>query len=166
MSSETTVAQAGEVGKLRFDPMAMLPFCGYHMGDYFAHWLSVGAMTDPAKLPRIYHVNWFRKNAAGRFTWPGYGENSRVLKWICQRLSGQAAAVPTPIGNLPADGALDTSGLQISEADLEVLLSVDPAAWLQEADLIGEHLATFGRRLPEQLWEEHDELLERLKAAR
>ena len=144
----------------------MLPFCGYNMGDYFAHWLSVGAMTHPAKLPRIYHVNWFRKNTAGRFAWPGYGENSRVLKWICQRLSGQGAAVPTPIGNLPAGGALDTRGLQISEADLDVLLSVDPAAWLQEAGLIGEHLATFGRRLPEQLWEEHDALLERLKAAR
>ena len=166
IASEKTAAAEGQVGELRRDPFAMLPFCGYHMGDYFAHWLSVGGMTDPAKLPRIYHVNWFRKNAAGRFAWPGYGENSRVLKWICQRLSGQAAAVPTPIGNLPADGALDTSGLQISEADLEVLLSVDPAAWQQEAGLIGEHLATFGRRLPAQLWEEHDALLERLKAAR
>jgi phosphoenolpyruvate carboxykinase (GTP) len=166
IASETTAAAEGQVGELRRDPFAMLPFCGYHMGDYFAHWLSVGARTHPANLPRIYHVNWFRKNAAGRFAWPGYGENSRVLKWICQRLSGQAAAVPTPIGNLPADGALDTSGLQISEADLDVLLSVDPAAWQQEAELIGEHLATFGRRLPAQLWEEHDELLERLKAAR
>jgi len=144
----------------------MLPFCGYNMGDYFAHWLSVGAMTDPAKLPRIYHVNWFRKNAAGWFAWPGYGENSRVLKWICQRLSGQAAAVSTPIGNLPADGALDTTGLQLSQADREVLLSVDPAIWLQEADLIAKHLAGFGPRLPEQLWEEHDALLERLKADR
>jgi phosphoenolpyruvate carboxykinase (GTP) len=166
IASEKTAAADGQVGELRRDPFAMLPFCGYHMGDYFAHWLSVGAMTDPAKLPRIYHVNWFRKNAAGEFAWPGYGENSRVLKWICQRLSGLAAAVPTPIGNLPADGALDTSGLEISEADLDVLLSVDPAIWRQEADLIGEHLATFGRRLPEQLWEEHDALVERLKAAR
>ncbi len=136
------------------------------MGDYFAHWLSMDAMTHPARLPRIYHVNWFRKNAAGRFAWPGYGDNSRVLKWICQRLAGQAAAVPTAIGNLPAGGTLDTSGLQISESDLEVLLSVDPATWRREAELIGEHLATFGRRLPEQLWEEHDMLLERLNAAR
>ncbi|MGN6272089.1 MAG: phosphoenolpyruvate carboxykinase (GTP) [Protaetiibacter sp.] len=166
IASERTAAAEGQVGELRRDPFAMLPFCGYNMGDYFAHWLSVGAMTDPAKLPRIYHVNWFRKNAAGRFAWPGYGENSRVLKWICQRLSGQAAAVPTPIGNLPADGALDTTGLQISQADREVLLSVDPATWQQEADLIAEHLAGFGPRLPEQLWEEHDALLERLKAAR
>ena len=124
------------------------------------------ASADPARLPRIYHVNWFRKNAAGRFAWPGYGENSRVLKWICRRLSGQAAAVPTPIGNLPAGGALDTGGLQISGADLGVLLSVDPATWLREAGLIGEHLATSGRRLPAQLWEEYDMLLERLAAAR
>jgi phosphoenolpyruvate carboxykinase (GTP) len=166
MASEKTAAASGQIGELRRDPFAMLPFCGYNMGDYFAHWLSVGAMTDPAKLPRIYHVNWFRKNAAGEFAWPGYGENSRVLKWICQRLSGQAEAAPAPIGNLPADGAFDTSGLQISEADLEVLLSVNPATWQHEAELIGEHLATFGRHLPEQLWEEHDALLERLKAAR
>ena len=166
IGSEKTAAAFGNLGQLRRDPFAMLPFCGYHMGDYFAHWLSVGAMTDPARLPRIYHVNWFRKNAAGRFAWPGYGENSRVLKWICQRLSGQAAAVSTPIGNLPADGALDTTGLQLSQADREVLLSVDPATWQQEADLIAEHLAGFGRRLPEQLWEEHDALLEWLKAAR
>jgi phosphoenolpyruvate carboxykinase (GTP) len=165
IASEKTAAADGKVGELRRDPFAMLPFCGYHMGDYFAHWLSVGAMTDPAKLPRIFHVNWFRKNPAGRFAWPGYGENSRVLKWICQRLSGQAAAVPTPIGNLPARGALDTSGMTIAQADLAVLLSVDPATWQQEADLIGEHLATFGRRLPGPLWEEHDALRERLKAA-
>ncbi len=115
MASEKTAAADGQIGELRRDPFAMLPFCGYNMGDYFAHWLSVGAMTDPAKLPRIYHVNWFRKNAAGRFAWPGYGENSRVLKWICQRLSGQAGAVPTPIGSLPAHGALDTSGLAVSD---------------------------------------------------
>jgi phosphoenolpyruvate carboxykinase (GTP) len=166
IASEKTAAADGQVGELRRDPFAMLPFCGYNMGDYFAHWLAVEAMTDPAKLPRIYHVNWFRKNPAGRFAWPGYGENSRVLKWICQRLSGQAAAVSTPIGNLPADDALDTTGLQLSQADREVLLSVDPATWQQEADLISEHLAGFGPRLPAQLWKEHDALLERLKAAR
>jgi phosphoenolpyruvate carboxykinase (GTP) len=166
MASEKTAAADGRVGELRRDPFAMLPFCGYNMGDYFAHWLSVGTMTSPAKLPRIYHVNWFRKNPAGRFAWPGYGDNSRVLKWICQRLSGQAAAVATPIGNLPAQGALDTAGLAVSEADLELLLSVDPATWLQEAGLIAGHLAAFGGRLPAQLREEHDALLERLKAAR
>ncbi len=142
----------------------MLPFCGYNMGDYFAHWLAIGAAADPAKLPRIYHVNWFRKNPRGRFAWPGYGENIRVLKWIAQRLSGQAGAVATPIGNLPAKGALDTEGLAVSEHDLQVLLSVDPGTWHGEATLIREHLATFGSRLPGQLWEEHDCLLTRLNA--
>jgi phosphoenolpyruvate carboxykinase (GTP) len=165
IASETTAAADGMVGELRRDPFAMLPFCGYNMGDYFAHWLAVGAMADPAKLPRIYHVNWFRKNPAGQFAWPGYGENSRVLKWICQRLSGQAEAVPTPIGNLPAGGSLDTSGLQISQDDLQLLLSVDPGTWQHEAALIGEHLATFGQRLPEHLWRQHDALLSRLAAA-
>ncbi len=165
IASEKTAAAAGQVGQLRYDPFAMLPFCGYNMGDYFAHWLAIGAMTDPAKLPRIYHVNWFRKNPRGRFAWPGYGENSRVLKWIAQRLSGQAGAVATPIGNLPAKGALDTEGLAVSEHDLQVLLSVDPGTWHEEATLIREHLATFGGHLPAQLWEEHDRLLKRLNAA-
>ena len=166
MASEKTAAADGRVGELRRDPFAMLPFCGYNMGDYFAHWLSIEAMTGPAKLPRIYHVNWFRKNPAGRFAWPGYGDNSRVLKWICQRLSGQADAVPSLIGGLPALAALDTSGLAVSEDDLRLLLSVDPGTWQDEATLIGEHLAGFGHRLPEQLWEEHEAMLERLKSAR
>jgi len=166
MASEKTAAADGQVGQLRRDPFAMLPFCGYNMGDYFAHWLAIGAMTDPAKLPRIYHVNWFRKAPGGRFAWPGYGENSRVLKWIAQRLSGQAGAVATPIGSLPAKGALDTEGLAVSTSDLEVLLSVDPGTWREEAALIGEYLTTFGRHLPGQLWEEHHALLERLNDAR
>ncbi len=166
VASEKTAAADGQVGQLRRDPFAMLPFCGYNMGDYFAHWLAVGAMTDTAKLPRIYHVNWFRKDAAGRFAWPGYGENSRVLKWICRRLSGQAEAVATPIGRVPAEGALDTGGLALSKSDMEVLLSVDPGAWREEAALIGEYFTIFGRRLPGQLWEEHLALLERLTAAR
>jgi phosphoenolpyruvate carboxykinase (GTP) len=144
----------------------MLPFCGYNMGDYFAHWLAIGAMSGPAKLPRIYYVNWFRKDARGRFAWPGYGENIRVLKWIAQRLSGQAGAVDTPIGRLPARGCLDTGGLAISEAGLQVLLSVDPATWREEAALIGEYLTVFGRHLPGQLREEHGALLKRLDAAR
>jgi phosphoenolpyruvate carboxykinase (GTP) len=166
VASETTAAADGKVGQLRRDPFAMLPFCGYNMGDYFAHWLAIGAMTDPAKLPRIYYVNWFRKDARGRFAWPGYGENIRVLKWIAQRLSGQAGAVDTPIGRLPAKGTLDTGGLAISRSDLEVLLSVDPGTWREEAALIGEYLSVFGRHLPGQLREEQHALLERLDAAR
>ena len=166
VASEKTAAADGQVGQLRRDPFAMLPFCGYNMGDYFAHWLAVGATAGPAKLPRIYYVNWFRKDAGGRFAWPGYGENSRVLKWIAQRLSGQAGAVATPIGNLPAAGALDTEGLAVSTSDLEVLLSVDRGTWREEAALIGEYFSTFGRHLPKQLWEEHSALLERLDAAR
>jgi phosphoenolpyruvate carboxykinase (GTP) len=165
ISSETTAAIVGQVGQLRHDPFAMLPFCGYNMGDYFAHWLAVGARTEAAKLPRIYAVNWFRKDTDGRFAWPGYGENSRVLKWIAERLSDQAEAVATPIGNLPAAGALDTDGLAVSEGDLELLLSVDTGTWQEEADLTREYFSTFGEHLPEQLWEEHEALLERLKAA-
>jgi len=164
MASEKTAAADGQVGQLRHDPFAMLPFCGYNMGDYFAHWLAIGAMTSPVKLPRIYHVNWFRKDAAGRFAWPGYGENVRVLKWIAQRLSGQAGAVDTPIGRLPAEGSLDTEGLTVSESDLGLVLSVDPGNWRGEAALIGEYFTTFGSHLPKQLWAELDALLERLDA--
>jgi phosphoenolpyruvate carboxykinase (GTP) len=166
LASEKTAAADGQVGQLRRDPFAMLPFCGYNMGGYFAHWLAVGAMTSAAKLPRIYHVNWFRKDTGGRFAWPGYGENIRVLKWIAQRLSGQAGAVDTPLGRLPADGALDTTGLAVSDSDLDVLMSVDPGIWRDEAALIGEHLAIFGRHLPAQLRDEHAALLERLDATR
>ena len=110
MASETTAAQAGAVGKLRFDPMAMLPFCGYNFADYFTHWLSIGKATDPSKLPRIFFVNWFRRDEDGRFLWPGFGENSRVLKWVFERVNGDAAAVDTPIGRLPTADALDTVG--------------------------------------------------------
>jgi phosphoenolpyruvate carboxykinase (GTP) len=143
----------------------MLPFCGYNMGDYFGHWLKIGGMTDPGKLPRIYAVNWFRKNAAGQFAWPGFGENSRVLKWITERLNGQGEAQATAIGNLPAEGALDTDGLAISDADLALLLSVDTGTWQDEADHTREYLTIFGSHLPERLWDEHESLLERLKAA-
>jgi phosphoenolpyruvate carboxykinase (GTP) len=165
ISSETTAAATGQVGQLRRDPFAMLPFCGYNMGDYFGHWLALGGMTDPAKLPRFYAVNWFRKDANGKFAWPGFGENSRVLRWIVERLSGQAAAVDTPIGQLPAQESLDTEGLAISDTALELLLSVDPATWQEEADLTREYFTTFGSHLPERLWEEHEALLERLKSA-
>ena len=165
VASEKTAAAEGTVGELRRDPFAMLPFCGYNMGDYFGHWLKIGGMTDPGKLPRIYAVNWFRKNADGTFAWPGFGENSRVLKWITERLNGQAEAQPTAIGNLPADGALDTDGLDISDADLKLLQSVDTGTWQDEADHTREYFTIFGSHLPEQLWDEHEALLERLKSA-
>src|SRR6478735_615478 len=129
MSSETTAAAAGAVGELRRDPFAMVPFCGYHMGDYFAHWLAIGAAGDVAKLPRIYQVNWFRKNADGRFLWPGFGENSRVLAWIAERCEGTADAVESPIGLLPAPGALPVDDLGIPADDLAELLAVDVARW-------------------------------------
>src|SRR5262249_32693733 len=141
---------------------AMLPFCGYHMGDYFAHWLSIGKATDAARLPRIYYVNWFRKDGDGRWLWPGYGENSRVLKWVVQRLARHAEAAATAIGNVPTRQALDTAGLDLDQADLDLLLSVDHNAWRQEADFINNHLATFGEHLPTQLWDEYHALLDRL----
>ncbi|MEQ1788624.1 MAG: phosphoenolpyruvate carboxykinase (GTP), partial [Acidimicrobiales bacterium] len=128
MSSETTAAQAGAVGKLRFDPFAMLPFCGYNMGDYFQHWLDIG-QREGAQLPRLYWVNWFRKGADGKFLWPGFGENSRVLKWVVERVSGTGEAADTPIGRVPAPGALDTSGLDIDDAVIELLVSVETESW-------------------------------------
>jgi phosphoenolpyruvate carboxykinase (GTP) len=165
-SSETTAAAAGQVGQLRRDPMAMLPFCGYNMGDYFAHWLAIGTRTQPSKLPRIFYVNWFRRAADGRFLWPGYGENSRVLKWIVERLSGAAAAVDTPIGRLPARGALDLAGLDLPADDLRQLLGVDLEGWLAEVPLIREHFAQFGNHLPPALGSEVDRLEAGLRQAR
>jgi phosphoenolpyruvate carboxykinase (GTP) len=162
VASEKTAAAEGTVGELRHDPFAMLPFCGYNMGDYFGHWLRLGGAADPAKLPRLYYVNWFRKDAAGRFVWPGFGENSRVLKWIVERLSGSAEAMPTPIGNLPAPGALDLDGLEIDQADLDLLLTVDRQAWKLEADQIPEFFRGFGDHLPDRLAELHQELIDRL----
>ena len=162
ISSEKTAAAEGKVGELRHDPFAMLPFCGYNMGDYFAYWLKIGRTADPSKLPRIFYVNWFRKGENGKFLWPGFGENIRVLKWIMERLSGDAAAVRSPIGHLPAPGALDTDGLHISEADLAVLLSFDAAAWKQEAAHIPEYFRTFDRHLPSELWDEYHDLVDRL----
>ncbi|MDO9432768.1 MAG: phosphoenolpyruvate carboxykinase (GTP) [Phenylobacterium sp.] len=164
VASEGTAAAENKVGELRRDPFAMLPFCGYNMGDYFSHWLKVGAQADAAKLPRIYFVNWFRKGADGKFLWPGYGDNSRVLKWIVQRLEGEADAVDTPIGRLPAKDALDLSGLSITDAALETLLSVDPEVWAEEAALIPDAYAKFGDRLPAELWSQHEALTQRLAA--
>jgi phosphoenolpyruvate carboxykinase (GTP) len=155
MASETTAAAGGAVGKLRFDPMAMLPFCGYNMADYFSHWLSVGSKTSAAKLPQIFFVNWFRRDNDGRFLWPGYGENSRVLKWIFERLEGKADARKTAIGFLPATDSLDTDGLSINTADLEAITSLDTEGWREAVPQIREHFAVFGDRLPTKL---HDSL--------
>ncbi|WP_243741197.1 phosphoenolpyruvate carboxykinase (GTP) [Streptomyces sp. 8K308] len=163
VASEKTAAAEGTVGELRRDPFAMLPFCGYNMGDYFAHWLRVGENApDPAKLPKIYYVNWFKKNAAGEFVWPGFGENIRVLKWIIDRLDGRGEGVTTPIGVLPAAGALDTTDLDLAPADLDFLLDVDSDIWRQEAALIPDHLRTFGDHTPEGLWAEYEALAARL----
>jgi phosphoenolpyruvate carboxykinase (GTP) len=164
MSSETTAAAVGEVGKLRFDPFAMLPFCGYNMADYWAHWLEVGAATRPELLPRIYYVNWFRRDAGGRFLWPGFGENSRVLEWIFRRGDDEARAVETPIGLLPAPGDLNTAGLRISADDLAELLRVDGPAIVAELPQFEAHYARFGDRLPAALRTELDRLGERLGA--
>ncbi len=162
VSSETTAATTGQVGQLRRDPMAMLPFCGYHMGDYFAHYLKIGE-HEGAKLPRIYYVNWFRTDDNGKFLWPGYGENSRVLKWVFERCQGTAHAVETAIGMLPKPADLDTEGLDLREEDLRNLLSVDIDGWLAEIPLIREHFAKFGTRLPEALNHEVEELDQRLR---
>ena len=151
MASETTAAAGGQVGKLRFDPMAMLPFCGYNMADYFKHWLQVGTKTDKEKLPQIFFVNWFRRDEEGNFMWPGYGENSRVLKWVFERLNGTATANKTAIGYLPTTDSLDTSGLDVKPTDLTELLSVDNPGWLEAVPQIRDHYAAFGDRLPSEL---------------
>ncbi|MFJ3233527.1 phosphoenolpyruvate carboxykinase (GTP) [Streptomyces sp. NPDC086787] len=162
VASEKTAAAEGKVGELRRDPFAMLPFCGYNMGDYMAHWIDVAKDKDQSKLPKIYYVNWFRKNDEGKFVWPGFGENSRVLKWIVERLEGKAEGVETPIGILPAKAALDTKGLELSDSDLDFLLTVDPEVWREEAALVPEHLNTFGDHTPKELWDEYRALVRRL----
>ena len=151
MASETTAAAGGQVGKLRFDPMAMLPFCGYNMADYFDHWLKIGTKTDAKKLPQIFFVNWFRRDDNGRFLWPGYGENSRVLKWVFERITGNAKAEKTAIGYLPTHDALDTTGVNVTSEDLNELLSVDTNGWKEAVPQIREHYAAFGDRLPKKL---------------
>jgi phosphoenolpyruvate carboxykinase (GTP) len=161
MSVETTAAAAGEVGQLRFDPMAMLPFSGYNMADYFAHWLRLGERKG-AKLPKIFLVNWFRKDENGKFIWPGFGENSRVLEWVFRRCDGEGEAVRSPIGLLPAEGEIDTSGLDISAEAMNELLSVDANLFKQQLPQIKEHLSRFGDRLPQQLQQQLKDLEQRL----
>jgi phosphoenolpyruvate carboxykinase (GTP) len=163
MASETTAAAAGKVGKLRRDPFAMLPFCGYNMADYLGHWLDIGKATDPAKLPKLFYVNWFRKDGDGRWLWPGFGENSRVLEWVFERVSGRGQAVGTTIGNVPAPGAIDIADIDVSAADMEQLLRVDPDEWRDELPLIREHYAGLGDRLPAALVDELDQLERRLE---
>ena len=153
VASEGTAAAENKVGELRRDPFAMLPFCGYNMGDYFAHWLSVGAATDADKLPKIYNVNWFRKDTDGKYVWPGFGDNSRVLKWIVDRLEGDAEGVETPIGMLPTQDSLDLDGLELDQKDLDLLLTVDTTVWKEEAALIPAHYERFGEHLPKALWD-------------
>jgi phosphoenolpyruvate carboxykinase (GTP) len=165
MSSEKTAAAAGTVGELRFDPMAMLPFCGYNMGDYFAHWLRIGR-REGAKLPQIFYVNWFRKDDGGRFLWPGFGENSRVLAWIFRRCEGKADAVETAIGFVPmtGEGGIDTDGLDVSEETIAKLLTVDNEEWAAQLPQVREHYARFGEQLPPELREQFEALQQRLGA--
>ncbi len=165
MASETTAAAAGAVGKLRRDPFAMLPFCGYNMADYFANWLEVGERGADDKLPKIFYVNWFRKDSEGRWLWPGFGENSRVLAWVFDRCDNNGEAVDTPIGRIPGEGAIDTTGLDISDADMAELLRVDIDEWKAELPGIGEYFEELGERLPSTLRDELAALTQRLDAA-
>uniref|UniRef100_UPI00286A4092 phosphoenolpyruvate carboxykinase (GTP) n=1 Tax=Brevundimonas sp. TaxID=1871086 RepID=UPI00286A4092 len=166
VASEGTAAAENAIGEIRRDPFAMLPICGYNMGDYFAHWLALGEKADPAKLPGVYFVNWFRKDEDGRFVWPGFGDNARVLKWISERLDGKAEAVDTAVGRVPTRAALDLEGLSLSDTALSTLLDVDVDVWSEEAALIPEFYAQFAERLPTALWRQHDALVDRLDAAR
>ena len=165
IASEMTAAAFGTVGKLRRDPFAMLPFCGYHMGDYFGHWLSMTKRTARDKLPKVFTVNWFRKGAKGEFLWPGFGENSRVLAWIFGRLEGTADATDTPIGAVPAPDALSADGLDMAPGAMDTLLAVDPEAWRLEIQGIEEYFATFGDHLPDALRTELDDFMRRLRCA-
>ena len=165
VASEGTAAAENKVGELRRDPFAMLPFCGYNMGDYFAHWLKMGQGRDASKLPRIFFVNWFRKDQDGRFVWPGFGDNARVLKWISERIDGEAEAVDTAVGRVPSVAALDLSGLDLTPTQLSTLLDVDAGVWAEEAALIPDFYRQFGDRLPTALWDQHAALVARLDGA-
>jgi phosphoenolpyruvate carboxykinase (GTP) len=161
MSSEKTAAATGNVGELRFDPMAMLPFCGYNMSDYFAHWLNIGR-REGATLPRIFYVNWFRRDEAGKFLWPGFGENSRVLAWIFRRLEDEVGAEETPVGLLPQAGGIDTDGVDVDAETLGKLLNVDLDEWAQQVPQMREHYARFGKQLPDELRAQFDALADAL----
>jgi len=162
MSVETTAAASGEVGKLRFDPMAMLPFAGYNMADYFAHWLKLGREADPQKLPKVFLVNWFRKDGEGKFIWPGFGENSRVLEWVCRRCDGEGETVETPVGLVPAEGQLKTEGAGLSDEQMRELLEVDPDLVRDQLPQVEEFLSQFGERLPDEISAQLEALKQRL----
>jgi phosphoenolpyruvate carboxykinase (GTP) len=162
MSSETTAAQAGAVGKLRRDPFAMLPFCGYNMADYLAHWLEIGRATDADKLPKLFYVNWFRKDEDGKFLWPGFGDNSRVLEWVFERCAGRGEAVESPIGWIPAPGAIPSEGLDITPTAMDELLRVDVDEWRAEVPSIAEHFDALGARFPDELRRQLADLEKRL----
>jgi phosphoenolpyruvate carboxykinase (GTP) len=166
VSSEMTAAAVGGMGQLRRDPFAMLPFCGYNMADYWGHWLKIGQFTDADKLPKVYQVNWFRKGADGKFLWPGFGENSRVLSWIIERVEGKGEGVETPIGIAPAEGALFLDGLDVTADQITELFAVDPDSWLAECDLTEEYFEKFGDKVPAQLRTELANLRQRLEAAK
>ncbi|ODM26773.1 phosphoenolpyruvate carboxykinase (GTP) [Acetivibrio mesophilus] len=164
MGSEITAAAiSNKIGQVRRDPFAMLPFIGYNVNDYLQHWLDIGTKTDDSKLPKIFYVNWFRKDSDGRWLWPGFGENSRVLKWIVERVSGKGTAVKTPIGYMPTVDAIDTNGLDVSKEDMEELLKVDKEQWLSEVESVREHYASYGEKLPKELLAQLDALEKRLK---
>ena len=160
VASETTAAATGKVGVVRRDPMAMKPFCGYNFGDYWAHWLSFAKRSD--KLPKIFHVNWFRRDRDGKFLWPGFGENLRVLRWIIDRCEDRVSAQEFPIGYLPAPSDLDLTGLDVTNDELAQLLTVDRDQWREEFDQVGEYFDSYGDRLPEELRAEHKKIAEAL----
>jgi phosphoenolpyruvate carboxykinase (GTP) len=165
MGSEITAAAiSAKIGQVRRDPFAMLPFCGYNVNDYLQHWLNIGTKTEADKLPKIFYVNWFRKNEDGKFIWPGFGENSRVLKWIFERTSGKGKAVETPIGYMPTKDAIDVEGLNVSDADMEELLKINKDEWLAEIESIKEHYANYGEKLPAEMKNQLEALENRINS--
>jgi len=163
MASERTAAQFGALGEVRRDPMAMLPFCGYNMADYFGHWLDMG--TRIRRQPKIFHVNWFRTDENGKFMWPGFGENLRIVEWILARCRGDVGGVETPIGVVPNPKDIDMSGLDLAPEQMTKLLAIHPKDWLAEIDAVGQFFETFGTRMPEQLWQQNEALRKRVLAA-
>jgi len=162
LTSEMTAAAKGVIGQVRHDPFAMLPFCGYNMADYFTHWFEMGSRADRDKLPKIYHVNWFKKDATGKFLWPGYGDNARVLKWIFERVSGSVDAQSSPLGLVPKEKDFDVTGLTVAKEDLQSLFAVDVDMWEQEALKLKEYFLQFGSRLPNKILLEISQLQQRL----